>query len=114
MYIPFEYPVVDLDDDDPENGEITYREGKIKPLNLDTDPYEMILKAEGFSFHLIFGRQINGHFLCIPDWHFGCELARLSDIGWNMNAILYHDSLLDYEDVTAITYSLNFISQSLK
>ena len=70
----------------------------------------MTVNAQGYSFHLIFGRQINGRFLCIPNWQFGCELAQLSNRSWNLNSMLEKDSRLDYEDATAITCALDLVS----
>ena len=110
MPISFEYPVVYFYSDDPEDSDITYCEGTIWPINLDREPYEMNLNAQGCSFHLIFGRQVNGRFLCIPNWQFGCELAKLKDTSWNLNSILEKDSRLDYEDASAITYALELVS----
>ena len=109
MAIQFEYPVVTFESDDPEDTEITYYEGKIRPICLDKEPYEMTLDTHGCSFHLICGRQINGNFLCIPNWQFGCELADYSEKSWNMNSMLDKYSQIDYEDATAIVWGLSLI-----
>jgi hypothetical protein len=114
MSVSFEFPVVYLDPDDPEDAEVTYCQGAIKPIQFDREPYEMTLEARGYSFHLIFGSQECGNFLCIPDWQFGCELADLSDKSWNMNSILFSDSKLDYEDVTAIVWGLSLAANFIK
>ena len=113
MKIPFEFPVVWLDSDDPELSDISYRKGEIIPVRLDREPYEADLEARGFSFHLIFGSQVNGNFLCIPNWQFGCELAELSDRSWNMDSILHADSFLEYEDATAVAWALSVLSSYL-
>lgn len=113
MPLSFEYPVVYFISDDPEDAEVSYYEGSVWPINLEREPYEMTLIAQGYSFHLIFGSQINGRFLCIPDWQFGCELAQLSDKSWNLNSILEKDSRLDYEDATAITWALDMVSKMI-
>ena len=81
------YPVVYLDEDDPEDRVIVRESGKITPIQLSQEPYEVNVAARGSSFHLIFGSQINGMFLCIPNWNVGCELSRLSDRDWNMNSL---------------------------
>lgn len=113
MKLSFEYPVVILDEEDPEISEICYRKAVISPIRLEKEPYEAILETCGYQFHLLFGSQINGHFLCIPDWHMGCELARLDDISWNTDAILRTDSNLDYEDSTAVVYALRLLNDYL-
>lgn len=115
MKISYEFPVIYLDGDDPEHGEakIVYEKACIRPLQLHRDPYEVLLEARGYSFHIIFGSQINGNFLCIPNWNVGCELAELWDRSWNMDSILRADSQLDYEDATAITYALALLETSI-
>lgn len=113
MAMSFEFPVVYFYSDDPEDAEVSYCKGAIKPIRLDREPYEVNLEARGYSFHLIFGTQINGNFLCIPNWQFGCELADLSDKDWNLDSILKADSQLDYEDATAIIWGLALISEFL-
>lgn len=110
MAISFEYPIMCPHPDNPKDTGISYREGIICPINLVREPYEITLNAHGYSFHLILGKQINGVFLCIPNWQFGCEFSRLSDQFWNLKSILEKDSLLDYEDAAAITYALDFVS----
>ena len=97
MKISYEFPVIYLDGDDPEHGEakIVYEKACIRPLQLHRDPYEVLLEARGYSFHIIFGSQINGNFLCIPNWNVGCELAELWDRSWNMDSILRAGNQLD-------------------
>ena len=110
MEIPFEFPVVYFCSDDLEDAEITYCEGTLKPIRFDREPYEMNLEARGYSFHLVFGSQAGGNFLCIPNMQFGCELADLTDKDWNLHSMLRIDSLLDYEDATAIIWGLSLAS----
>lgn len=107
------YPVVYLDEDDPEDSVVVRDSGKIIPLQLSQEPYEVNVEARGSSFHMIFGSQINGMFLCIPNWNIGCELSRLSDRDWNMNSLLKTDSL-DYEEATAIIWALYSIGDLLR
>lgn len=114
MAIQFQYPVVSFESDDPEDTEIFYYTGRIRPICLDKEPYEMTLDARGCSFHLIFGSQINGNFLCIPNWQFGCELADYNNRSWNMDSILHEDSQLDYEDATAIVWGLSLVSDYIE
>jgi len=110
MDMPFTFPVVTwLDPEDPEDSEVSCCEAVIHPIQLDHSPYEMDLDARDYSFLLVFGNQVNGNFLCIPDWQFGCELAELEDKSWNMDSILHADSHLDYEDATAISWALSVV-----
>lgn len=88
MSIAFEYPVLYLNSDDPEDADISYCEAYTWPIHFDRKPYEMTLEAQDYSFHLIFGSQINERFLCIPNWQFGCELAQRTNRSWNLDSNL--------------------------
>lgn len=111
--ILFWYPIVYLDEKDPAD-HVVYRDsGKITPLQLSREPYEVIVNARGSSFHLIFGKQVNGMFLCIPNWNIGCELSNLFDRDWNMNSLLNTEGL-DYEETTAIIWALYNIGNLLR
>lgn len=85
-----------------------------------SDTREISIAYEGRSFLTIYGRHINGWFLCIPDWNISCKLGNPADgagtgynvcslaeafkkIGWNHNdstniarAIL--TAIYDYEN----------------
>lgn len=115
MRIPYQYPVVYLDGDDPEYADavIEQENGYINPIRLDKEPYECTVEARGYSYHLLFGSQINGNFLCIPNWNIGCELASLDDKDWNLHSLLRTDQM-DYEESTAIIFALTLISSLIK
>lgn len=106
MKLPYQYPVVYFYDEDYEDSEVFQKEGYIEPINIEKEPYEAIVQAEGYSFHILFGSQCNGHFLCIPDWQKGCELSYLDDVFWNMESILGKTESIGYENATAIAYAL--------
>lgn len=55
----------------------------VLPINFTGSPYEATLEIQGWSYHLIFGRQINGWFICVPNWSIGAELAHPFDVYWN-------------------------------
>ena len=112
MKYQYEFPVVHLDPDDYEIADVEQQEAALRPINLEKEPFEAVIEARGYSYHIIFGSQINGGFLCIPNWNYGCELAALSDVSWNMDSILHNDfDVLDYEEATAIAYGLAFIQK---
>lgn len=111
MTLTYQYPVVYFYGDDEENSEIIQKEGRIEPLKTDKEPYEAIVSAEGYSFHILFGSQSNGMFLCIPGWHMGCELAHLNDIFWNRESISGSDESFSYENATAIAYALKELNE---
>lgn len=109
----FEYPVVHFYGADPEDAEIQTEEAELRTINLKYEPFEASVDTMDRSFHLIFGHQINGFFLCIPNWQFGCELAELDDENWNINSMLRRTTMLTYEDVSAITRALSLVKKQL-
>ena len=114
MKIPFEYTVCSPTSNIRGNTEAPCYKGEIDPIRLDRQPYEMYLEARGYRFHLIFGSQVNGNFLCIPDWDFGCELASLTDKTWNLHSILHSGFQLEREEATAISWGLALASDIVK
>ena len=107
--ILFEYPYFVFMEEDPEDSVIIQKEASIRPFNLAHEPYDAVLNDGVNSFHLIFGEQINGGFLCIPNWSIGCELASYDDIRWNEESLSEaagHSGQIDYNDVSAICYAL--------
>lgn len=109
--ISYTYPVMYFCDDDFEGSDIVRRKGRIRPIQVEKEPYEAEILAEGYSFHILFGSQMSGNFLCITNWHTGCELAALADIPWNLNSIMGDKESVSYEYATAIAYALSEISK---
>lgn len=69
------------------NNNNTMVDARIRPINLSSSPYEVTLEIEGWSYHLIFGRQINGWFICVPNWNIGAELGHPTDTYWNNTSL---------------------------
>lgn len=103
----YTFPVVHYYGEDDDDYTVTQCSARIYPVKLSSEPYEAELNAMGKSFHLIFGSQTNGNFLCVPNWHMGCELSSLDDVSWNLNSILTdREYPMDFELSTAIAYAL--------
>lgn len=68
--------------------DVQMEEGRIRSIELDHEPYEISVDFRGFSYHLIFGSQCNGKFLCIPRLHIGAEMAAYDEIGWNADSLM--------------------------
>ena len=49
--------------------------------------FEAEFSTNGNRYHLIFGKQTNGWFLCIPNHQIGVELAHPSDQFWNRESL---------------------------
>ena len=75
------YPVSYLNGEEPYGSVVVRKSGRIIPLQLKKEPYEVDVEAGGASFHLIFGHKTNGMFLCVPDRNIGCELSELLNRG---------------------------------
>ncbi len=115
--ILFEYPYFIFKEEDPEDSVLIRKQASIRPVNLSHEPYDAILNNGENSFHLIFGKQINGRFLCIPNWFIGCELASYDDIQWNemsLSEAADSNGKIDYNDVSAICYALKSMKPYLK
>ena len=82
---------------------------EIHPIQLHAQPYEVKLYLNGGSYHLIFGRQINGWFLCIPNHQIGVELAHPSDQLWNQGSL--EKAGMAISEASTIAYALKEISQ---
>ena len=100
-------------DDNAVDDEIQQHHGKIRVINIEHEPYDVIINALGYSFHLIFGSQINGKFLCIPDWNMGFELGPYDETLWNLTSLLSADKM-SYEHATAIVNALSLLKRFLK
>ena len=62
--------------------------GVIYPIKLEEQPYEIDMQIRGWSYHMIFGEQCNGWFVCVPEWSIGAELGDPSDTFWNTGSLL--------------------------
>ena len=112
--MPFCFPVITFYGDEYDDYEIAYHEGRINPINLSGVPYEATVFVFEKSFHLIFGYQSNGMFLCVPNANLGCELSRLTDVNWNIDAILDREQRVNYEEATALAYALCELGRLIK
>ena len=110
MKITYQFPVVHFFGDDPEDSELTTYGAEIDPIKLDKAPYEAYVSALDSKYHIIFGKHHAGGFLCIPDYHVGCEISSLDDVFWNHESILHNEEQLTYEESTAIAYALKTLS----
>lgn len=51
-----------------------------------SDTREISIAYEGRSYLTIYGRHINGWFLCMPSWHVSCELGNPAEGSeWNLS-----------------------------
>ena len=112
MMCIYQYPVTPSPASDSTT--VIQRKGRIQPIRMEKEPYEAVVSAEGSRFHLLFGSQYSGNFLCIPDWHIGCELSYLDDVFWNQESIAESNHAFREEDVAAIAYALKTLKSMVK
>lgn len=55
--------------------------------------YEFPLDYEGFSYLVIFGKHINGWFICLPRNNVSCEAADPLDIPYNQSKLIENGKL---------------------
>lgn len=75
--------------------------GKIKLLSRGF-PIEANIEANGWNFHVIIGKHINGNYICIPNWNIGSELAGLEDSFWNRERLYNYTNLGETNSVIII------------
>lgn len=59
----------------------------------DSEPIEMDVEANGWTFHVVVGEHQNGRYICIPNWNIGTELSRLNDEFWNRERLCNYTEL---------------------
>lgn len=80
MMLSYQYPVAYFYSDDLEDSEVIQKEGCIEPIRIRKEPYEAVVTAEGYSFHILFGSQRNGMFCVFPTgvWAVNCPIWMMS------------------------------------
>ena len=110
--IRFWYPAAKRTGSERSNSK--QKEGLIHVINLENQPYEIEIMANGYCFHTIFGKSnMKNDFLCIPNWNLGCELVSYKDRHWNINSIA-HTGKISYEDACAIGNALDLLALFIK
>lgn len=84
--------------------------GHIRLLRL-TPPYEMEINTRGSYFHILFGPHKYGHYICIPNWNIGTEIARLSDRFWNLERLMDICPKLSTVDAVSISDALAAVAE---
>ena len=51
--------------------------------------FEHNIAIGGFTYLVIYGYHINGAFICVPNWKWGCEASRYSEsVGYNTEKLM--------------------------
>ncbi len=70
-------------------------EGSIELIKQDNRYIEAAITGRGSYFHVIIGPQMNGNFICIPNYEVGSELAAYEDIFWNKERLRRSMGVID-------------------
>jgi hypothetical protein len=73
--------------------------------------FELRMVGRGSSIHAIVGPQVNGSFICIPNYDAGSELAGLEDTFWNTERLA---PLIGVVDAVTVAQGLRQLSLKLK
>lgn len=57
--------------------------GMITDCKGNKEKCEFELQNRGSYYHVIIGKHDYGHYVCVPNWDVGCELADYGDLFWN-------------------------------
>ena len=83
----------------------------IEPIKRSNTICEANIESRGSSFHLIALSLKSGHYLCIPDWQFCCEINTYKDINTNIDLIC---NKLYITDAVSIAYGLANLTECFK
>jgi len=72
---------------------------------------EVAITGRGSYLHVITGRQCNGHFICIPNYEVGNELASYDDVFWNRERLRRSLGIID---ATTVATGLKHIQELLE
>jgi hypothetical protein len=90
--------------------ELTCWTGEITNCKGTIDQCEFELKSRGSYYHVIIGKHDYGHYVCIPNWDVGCELADYADTFWNTERL---SKQLGITDALTIATAISEISRLL-
>ena len=80
-------------------------QGTIKIINVTGNHVEASMTGRGSYFHVITGPQMNGNYICIPNYNTGSELASYKDLLWNKEQLTRSMGIIDATTVaTGLTY----------
>lgn len=111
MMFPFQFPVVYIYGEDPEDIDVDYQDACIELEESETGTYTAQLYALDDNFPFYVGKTTEKTiFLCVPCRASGYEFGSLDDTADNIETMLRHCNGLEYEEICAIAFGLKEIS----
>ena len=86
-------------------------QGTIKIINVTGNHVEASMTGRGSYFHVITGPQINGNYICIPNYNIGSELASYEDLFWNKEQLTRSMGIID---ATTVAMGLTYLPELMK
>ena len=86
-------------------------EGTIRLIDQNEKFIEAAITGRGSYFHVITGPQINGNFICIPNYEVGNELSTYEDVFWNKERLSRNMGIID---ATTVATGLKYIQEILQ
>ncbi len=88
-------------------------EAKMHLISMDHKSCEASVQARGSSFHFIVGSYLNGGFLCMPGYSFGCNLSSLDDVEWNREQLRQRLNIVDTETMVSALQVLSDLDKNM-
>ncbi len=60
---------------------------KIEHMYKATTLFEYSVAVDGSAYLIIYGKHINGHYCCIPNWDIGCEMGSPGQVDYNTDRL---------------------------
>ena len=83
-------------------------QGTIEIMKLAAGHIEAAITGRGSYFHVITGPQINGNYICIPNYNVGSELAPYKDYFWNKEQL---SRVMGVIDATTVATGLTWLPE---
>ncbi len=88
-------------------------EARLRLISRNQNSLEASVQARGSSFHFIVGTYLNGGFLCMPGYGFGCNLSDLDDTEWNRHQLRQKLNIVDAETMVSALQALSTLDKNI-
>lgn len=88
-------------------------EARLRLISRDQNFLDANVQARGSSFHFIVGSYLNGGFLCMPGYGFGCNLSNLDDAEWNRQQLRQKLNIVDTETMVSALQALSKLDKNI-
>ena len=86
-------------------------QGTIELIRTSEGHIEAAITGRGSYLHIITGPQVNGKYICIPNYNVGSELSSYKDFFWNKEQL---NRLLGVIDGTTVGTGLTYLPDILE